>query len=108
MLLRKRHLVDVTQIIALQHCNVNIGLLQRRPQTGGACRYDIGVGFVTNMRGPGTFHVNDQLAPLVFEEQAAHSGRADVKPGFIPAVKLIAKVAGLSSLGQSIAVPDVH
>jgi tRNA-splicing ligase RtcB (3'-phosphate/5'-hydroxy nucleic acid ligase) len=74
----------------------------------GPCRYDIAVGFVPNMRAPGTFYVNETLAPLVFGELAAasESGRAG---GFLPAVKQIANVASLPGIvSRSIAMPDVH
>lgn len=75
----------------------------------GPCRYDIAKGFVPNMRVPGTFYVNDVLAPLVKAEleracnQPAHTG------GFLPAVKQIANVSSLPGIvSRSIAMPDVH
>jgi len=72
------------------------------------CRYDISVGFVPNMRAPGTFYVNEVLAPLVFDELSTYNSLL-AGGGFIPAVKQIANVAGLPGLiGRSIAMPDVH
>lgn len=72
------------------------------------CRYDIALGFVPNMRAPGTFFVNDDLAPLVkaeLERSATDSNHG----GFIPAVKQIANVASLPGIvSRSIAMPDVH
>lgn len=72
------------------------------------CRYDIAIGFVPNMRKPGTFYVNETLAPLVRLElqRAAENPHAG---GFIPAVKQIANVSSLPGIvSRSIAMPDVH
>lgn len=74
----------------------------------GPCRYDISIGFVPNMRAPGTFYVNELLAPLVFGELEAAANR-DGAGGFLPAVKQIANVASLPGIvSRSIAMPDVH
>lgn len=74
----------------------------------GPTRYDIDVGFVPNMRAPGTFYVNEILAPLVFGELKGSLGR-DGAGGFLPAVKQIANVASLPGIvSRSIAMPDVH
>lgn len=73
------------------------------------CRYDIAVGFVPNMRAPGTFYVNEVLAPLVFGELEAAAARGGAAGGFLPAVKQIANVACLPGIvSRSIAMPDVH
>jgi tRNA-splicing ligase RtcB (3'-phosphate/5'-hydroxy nucleic acid ligase) len=75
------------------------------------CRYDIAIGFVPNMRTPGTFYVNEVLAPLVFGElaRASGGGGGGGGGGFLPAVKQIANVASLPGIvSRSIAMPDVH
>eukprot|EP00178_Gracilaria_changii_P008175 TRINITY_DN251_c0_g1_i1.p1 TRINITY_DN251_c0_g1~~TRINITY_DN251_c0_g1_i1.p1 ORF type:complete len:485 (-),score=71.47 TRINITY_DN251_c0_g1_i1:4622-6076(-) len=72
------------------------------------CRYEIDIGFVPNMRAPGTFFVNDLLAPLVKNELQRFSENENVG-GFIPAVKQIANVSSLPGIvHRSIAMPDVH
>lgn len=72
------------------------------------CRYEIDIGFVPNMRAPGTFFVNESLAPLVKNELERYSQNHDAG-GFIPAVKQIANVASLPGIVyRSIAMPDVH
>ncbi|CAN8069489.1 unnamed protein product [Agarophyton chilense] len=72
------------------------------------CQYEIDVGFVPNMRTPGTFFVNDILAPLVKNELQRFSENEYVG-GFIPAVKQIANVSSLPGIVyRSIAMPDVH
>lgn len=74
----------------------------------GPCQYDIGIGFVPNMRKPGTFFVNDVLAPLVKAELERCAGGGSTG-GFIPAVKQIANVSSLPGIvSRSIAMPDVH
>lgn len=73
------------------------------------CRYDIAIGFVPNMRTPGTFYVNETLAPLVFGELQVAADRGGNAGGFLPAVKQIANVASLPGIvSRSIAMPDVH
>ncbi|GBF89638.1 tRNA-splicing ligase-like protein [Raphidocelis subcapitata] len=74
----------------------------------GPVKYRIKEGFVPNMRVPGTFYVNDALAPLLMEELAAAVARNE-HGGFLPAVKQIANVAALPGIvRESIAMPDVH
>lgn len=71
-------------------------------------QYDILPGFVPNMRVPGTFFVNDVLAPLVTAE-LERSADAGGGGGFIPAVKQIANVSSLPGIvSRSVAMPDVH
>lgn len=73
------------------------------------CRYDISIGFVPNMLAPGTFYVNEVLAPLVKAELERASSQASHSGGFLPAVKQIANVASLPGIvSRSIAMPDVH
>lgn len=73
------------------------------------CRYDIAIGFVPNMRAPGTFFVNDVLAPLVKAELEKATDPSSNSAGFLPAVKQIANVASLPGIvSRSIAMPDVH
>lgn len=72
------------------------------------CKYQIDVGFVPNMRAPGTFFVNEKLAPLVKSELQRFCENESAG-GFIPAVKQIANVSSLPGIVQSsIAMPDVH
>lgn len=73
-------------------------------------RYDISIGFVPNMRVPGTFFVNEDLAPLVKAElEKSAKTSAGGGGGFIPAVKQIANVSSLPGIvSRSIAMPDVH
>uniref|UniRef100_A0A061QWI7 RNA-splicing ligase RtcB homolog n=1 Tax=Tetraselmis sp. GSL018 TaxID=582737 RepID=A0A061QWI7_9CHLO len=70
--------------------------------------YKIKIGFVPNMKVPGTYYVNQALAPLMMEELKMHSDRQD-HGGFLPASKQIANVASLPGIVKaSIALPDVH
>jgi len=71
-------------------------------------RFEIGVGFVPNMKVPGSFYVNDKLESLMFEELKHHSASRD-EGGFLPAVTQIANVASLPGIvGASVGLPDVH
>lgn len=73
------------------------------------CRYDIAEGFVPNMRAPGTFYVNEILAPLVKAELERACSQPSQTGGFLPAVKQIANVSSLPGIvSRSIAMPDVH
>lgn len=75
----------------------------------GPCRYDISIGFVPNMLAPGTFYVNDVLAPLVKAELERATSNPSQTGGFLPAVKQIANVSSLPGIvSRSIAMPDVH
>ena len=70
--------------------------------------YRIDVGFVPNMRVPGTFFVNDDLSELIMEELQQHSSAKGVG-GFLPAVKQIANVAALPGIVKaSLGMPDLH
>lgn len=60
-------------------------------------QFEIDVGFVPNMRVPGTFYVNDKLEELMFEELEHHTRSRGVG-GFLPAMKQIANVAGLPGI----------
>jgi tRNA-splicing ligase RtcB len=72
------------------------------------CEFRVKIGFVPNMRVPGSFYVNQALEGLMLEELEQHCQRADTG-GFLPAVKQLANVAALPGIVQkSIALPDVH
>ena len=71
-------------------------------------RWRIGRGFVPNMRVPGMIYINGALEGLVFSELAQFC-KADVRHGFLPALKQIANVAALPGIVRhSIGLPDVH
>lgn len=42
-------------------------------------QYEVNMGFVPNMRVPGTFYVNDRLKGLLFEELQQHVARGEVQ-----------------------------
>eukprot|EP00879_Flechtneria_rotunda_P008297 GHRR01008691.1.p1 GENE.GHRR01008691.1~~GHRR01008691.1.p1 ORF type:complete len:507 (+),score=180.67 GHRR01008691.1:555-2075(+) len=71
-------------------------------------QYNVKMGFVPNMRVPGTFYVNEKLKDLLFEELQQSVSRGE-HGGFLPAVKQLANVAALPGIVKcSIALPDVH
>lgn len=71
-------------------------------------KFEIDIGFVPNMRVPGSFYVNSALEQLMFDElRTSCSGGS--YGGFLPAVKQIANVAALPGIvNRSIGLPDVH
>jgi tRNA-splicing ligase RtcB len=62
-------------------------------------KYEIDLGFVPNMRVPGTCYVNKDLEPLLFDELKAFSSTGG-HGGFLPAVKQLANVAALPGIVQ--------
>jgi len=73
-----------------------------------ATSWEIGQGFVENMKVPGRFYVDSALENLVFDELNQHVNSGGYG-GFLPALKQIANVAALPGIvGASIGLPDIH
>lgn len=70
--------------------------------------YNVDIGFVPNMTVPVRFFVNDNLAPLLFEELEQFHTKGGYG-GFLPAVRQMANVASLPGVAKySVGLPDCH
>ena len=61
-------------------------------------QYSVKMGFVPNMRVPGTFYVNDKLKDLLFEELQQHVARGEVRPQIPAYLTLSTSLHGASVL----------
>lgn len=97
--------VVVVSMVAMRTLEEEMRFIERVDST----RFRVNVGFVPNMRVPGTFYANASLEKLLFDELRAYSERGTHGGGFLPAVKQLANVAALPGVvRESVALPDVH